>query len=449
MAKVKDKIQLSDHFTFSRLLRFTFPSMIMMVFTSIYGVVDGFFVSNFAGATAFASVNLVMPILMIIGAIGFMIGSGGMALVSMTLGMGEDKRAREIFSLLVYTVIIAGLCASVLAVIFMPQLARRLGATEAMLPLCVTYGRISCISMTSFMLQNIFQSFLVTAERPKMGLAITVSAGVTNMILDALLVGYFRLGVVGAASATVTAELIGGLTPLIFFARKNNGTKLYLGKTKFDLRVLSKTCTNGVSEFMTNVSMSLVNMVYNMQLMSYAGENGVAAYGVIMYVAWIFTSIFIGYSVGVSPVIAFQYGARNHDELKNLFKKSITLIAAAGVVLVIAAHAAAPVLSGIFVGYDEALYAMTLNAFNIYSWAFLICGFNMFGSSLFTALNNGPVSAMISFGRTLVFQLGALIILPRILGINGIWSAVIVAEVMALVLTAGCVIGFRKKYRYL
>ncbi len=443
------QIQLSDHFTFSRLIRFTLPSVIMMVFTSIYGVVDGFFVSNFAGATAFASVNLIMPVLMIIGAIGFMIGSGGVALVSMTMGQGEEKRAREIFSLLVYVVIGAGITASVIAAAFMPQIAVRLGATEEMLPLCVTYGRICSISMTSFMLQNIFQSFLVTAERPKLGLIITVCAGGANMVLDALLVGYFRLGVAGAASATVTAELIGGLIPLFFFAYRKNGTKLYLGRTRWDVRVLAKTCTNGASEFMTNISMSLVNMVYNMQLMSYAGENGVAAYGVIMYVAWIFTSIYIGYSVGVSPVIAFHHGASDTDELKNLFKKSMMLVGALGIVLVIAAHLAAPVLAGIFVGYDESLYAMTLHGFNIYSCAFLICGFNMFGSALFTALNNGPVSAMISFGRTLVFQLGALIILPRFFGIDGIWSAVLCAEVFALLLTAGCLLRFRGRYRYM
>ncbi len=448
MAK-DNAIQLSDHFTFSKLIRFTFPSIIMMVFTSIYGVVDGFFVSNFAGATAFASVNLVMPVLMIIGAIGFMIGSGGVALVSMTLGMDEEKRAREIFSLLVYVVIALGVTASVIAAIFMPSIVKLLGATEDMLPYCVTYGRISCISMTAFMLQNIFQSFLVTAERPKLGLAVTVCAGVTNMILDALLVGYFHLEVVGAASATVCAELIGGLVPLFFFASGKNGTKLYLGKTHFDIRVLTKTCTNGVSEFMTNISMSLVNMVYNMQLMSYAGEHGVAAYGVIMYVAWIFTSIFIGYSVGVSPVIAFHHGAANHSELKNLFKKSVSFVAAAGVILVIAAHLAAPALAGIFVGYDADLYAMTLRGFNIYSCAFLICGLNMFGSALFTALNNGPVSAMISFGRTLVFQLGALMILPRIFGIDGIWSAIICAEVFALALTIGCIVKFRSRYKYI
>ncbi len=442
------EIQLSDHFTFQKLIRFTLPSMIMMMFTSIYGVVDGFFVSNFAGATAFASVNLIMPVLMVIGAIGFMIGSGGTALVSMTLGMGKDDEAREIFSLLIYVVIGVGLTGSILAAVFMPQLASLLGATEDMLPLCVTYGRICTISMTSFMLQNVFQSFMVTAERPKLGLIITVSAGVTNIVLDFLLVGVFGLGIIGAASATVCAELIGGLVPLIFFFYKKNGTKLYLGKTRMDRKVLVKTATNGSSEFMTNISMSLVNMVYNMELMTYAGENGVAAYGVIMYASWIFTSLFIGYSVGVSPVIAYHHGADDHEELHNLFRKSLTIIGILALILVIMAHVLAPVLAGIFVGYDEALYALTLNAFNIYSCAFLISGFNMFGSALFTALNNGPISALISFGRTLVFQLGAVTLLPRIWGINGIWSAVIVAEALALILTVGCIVKFRSRYHY-
>ncbi len=442
------EIQLSDHFTFKRLIRFTLPSMIMMVFTSIYGVIDGFFVSNFAGATAFAAVNLIMPVLMIIGAVGFMIGSGGVALVSMTLGMGKEKRAREIFSLLIYVVIAAGITASVLAAIFMPSLAKLLGATEEMLPYCVTYGRICSISMTSFMLQNIFQSFLVTAERPKLGLVITVAAGVTNIILDAVLVGVLGLGIVGAASATVCAELIGGLVPLAFFAYRKNGTTLYLGKTHMDWTVLGKTAANGSSEFMTNISMSIVNMVYNIELMQYAGSQGVAAYGVIMYVAWIFSSIFVGYSVGVSPVIAYHYGAENEAELKNLFRKSAVFVESVGVILVIAAHLAAPVLAGIFVGYDEALYRMTLHGFNIYSCVFLISGLNMFGSALFTALNNGPVSAAISFGRTLVFQLGALLILPRIFGINGIWSAILCAEALALLLTGYCILHFRNRYHY-
>ncbi len=443
------EIQLSDHFTFQKLIRFTLPSMIMMMFTSVYGVVDGFFVSNYAGATAFAAVNLIMPVLMILGAVGFMIGSGGVALVSLTLGQGEEKKAREIFSLLIYVVIGTGLTFSVLAAVFMPQLAVLLGATEDMLPLCVTYGRICSISMTSFMLQNVFQSFLVTAERPKLGLAITVSAGVTNIVLDMVLVGVLKLGIVGAASATVCAELIGGIVPLIFFSYRKNGTKLYLGKTRMSGRVLMKTATNGSSEFMTNISMSLVNMVYNAELLAYAGEKGVAAYGVIMYAAWIFASLFIGYSVGVSPVIAFHHGADDSDELKNLLKKSLTIVGILGLSLVVLAHILAPLLAGIFVGYDQELYNMTLHGFNIYSFAFLISGFNMFGSALFTALNNGPVSALISFARTLVFQLGAVILLPRILGIDGIWGAVLCAEALALILTAVCIVKFRKRYHYM
>ncbi len=443
------QIQLSDHFTFQKIIRFTIPSILMMIFTSIYGVVDGFFVSNFAGSTAFAAVNLVMPALMIIGAIGFMIGSGGMALVSKTLGMQEEERAREIFSLLIYTVIIVGVTLSILANIFMPQIVKLLGATEGMLPLGITYGRICTISMTAFMLQNIFQSFLVTAERPTLGLVVTVAAGVTNMILDALLVGVFHLGIVGAASATVCAELIGGLVPLFFFANPRNGTKLYLGRTKLDFSVLGKTAINGSSEFMTNISMSLVNMVYNIQLMTYAGENGVAAYGVIMYASWIFTSIFLGYSVGISPVIGYHYGAENSDELKNLFGKSVKFIGALGIALVVISHLAAPVLAGIFVGYDAELYALTLRGFNIYSFMFFICGFNIFGSALFTALNNGAVSAVISFGRTLVFQLGSLWILPQIFGIDGIWGAVICAEACAIVLTVTLVWHYKKRYHYL
>ena len=440
-------IQLSEHFTYGKLLKFTFPSIIMMVFTSIYGVVDGVFVSNFVGSESFAAVNLIMPFLMILGAIGFMLGTGGSALVAFILGTGDEQKANRVFSLMVYVLIVLGGIFMVGGILFMEPMARLLGADEAMLPVCVRYGRIVMLGLIPFMLQNTFQSFLVTAERPHFGLYITIAAGVTNMVLDALFVGVFRWGVAGAAAATVISQIVGGVIPLVYFICPNK-SKLRLGKTKMDFRMLGKAAANGSSEFMTNVSMSLVNMLYNWQLMRLIGSQGVAVFGIIMYVSFIFAAIFIGYSMGSAPVIGFHYGAGNKEELKGLFRKSLWILLVFSVVLTGLAMMLAKPLAMIFVAYDAELLELTKRALTIYSLAFLISGFNIFASSFFTALNDGLTSALISFGRTLMFQVASVLLLPLIFDVDGIWAAVILAEGLALILSAVCVIRNRKKYGY-
>ena len=441
------KIQLSDHFNYKRFLRFVFPSIVMMVFTSIYGVVDGLFVSNYAGKTPFAAVNFIMPFLMLMGALGFMIGTGGSAIVSKTLGEGENKKANEIFSMLIYITIGLGVIFTLFGLIFLRKIAILLGAEGEMLNYCVQYGKIILVTLTFFMLQNVFQSFFVTAEKPHMGLAVTIGAGVTNIFLDFLFVGVFKWGIEGAAAATAASQIIGGVIPLIYFFAKNSSL-LRLTKAGLDGRIFVKTCTNGSSELMTNVSMSLVNMLYNYQLMKFAGENGVAAYGVIMYVNLIFIAIYIGYSIGIAPVIGFNYGAQKHMELKNVFKKSLILISVWSVILTAGAMLLAPFLSKVFVGYDAELFEMTKNGFRLYAVSFLIMGFNIFGSAFFTALNNGGVSAAISFLRTLLFQIVAVLLLPIWFGLNGIWISITVAEVMALIVTIVFFITKRKKYHY-
>lgn len=440
-------IQLSEHFTYGKLLKFTFPSIIMMVFTSIYGVVDGVFVSNFVGSESFAAVNLIMPFLMILGAIGFMLGTGGSALVAFILGTGDGQKANRVFSLMVYVLIVLGGVFMVGGILFMEPMARLLGADEAMLPVCVRYGRIVMLGLIPFMLQNTFQSFLVTAERPHFGLYITIAAGVTNMVLDALFVGVFRWGVAGAAAATVISQIVGGVIPLVYFICPNK-SKLRLGKTKMDFRMLGKAAANGSSEFMTNVSMSLVNMLYNWQLMRLIGAQGVAVFGIIMYVSFIFAAIFIGYSMGSAPVIGFHYGAGNKEELKGLFRKSLWILLVFSVVLTGLAMMLAKPLAMIFVAYDAELLELTKRALTIYSLAFLMSGFNIFASSFFTALNDGLTSALISFGRTLMFQVASVLLLPLIFDVDGIWAAVILAEGLALILSAVCVIRNRKKYGY-
>ena len=440
-------IQLSEHFTYRKLLRFTLPSMVMMVFTSIYGVVDGVFVSNFVGSASFAAVNLIMPFLMILGAVGFMLGAGGSALVAFTLGAGDEKRANEIFSLLIYVLIGLGAALTVGGILFMEPMARLLGADETMLPICVRYGRVVLTALVPFMLQNTFQSFLVTAERPHFGLYITIAAGVSNMALDALFIAGFGWGVTGAALATAASQFIGGVVPLVYFALPNK-SRLRLCRAGWDGRALARACTNGSSEFMTNISMSVVNMLYNWQLMRLMGADGVAVFGVIMYVNFIFVSIFLGYSMGSAPVVGYHFGAGDREELQGLLRRSLRLIAAMGAALTALALLLARPLSMIFVSYDPALLAVTVRAFSIYALSFLLVGFNIFSSAFFTALNDGFTSALISFARTLVFEAAAVLVLPLIFDTDGVWAAVIVAEALALVLSAVCLVRGRKKYGY-
>lgn len=441
------KIQLSDHFTFKRLLRFVCPTIVMMIFTSVYGVVDGLFVSNFVGKTSFAAVNLIMPFVMLCSGIGFMLGTGGSALVAKTLGEQKPDLANRYFTMIICSTVIAGIAISVLGVALMRPIAILLGADDAMLPDCVLYGRIGIGFGTAFMLQNAFQGFLATAEKPKLGLAAIIAAGVTNMALDALFIGVFRWGVAGAALATGLSECIGGILPLVYFLRPNTSL-LRLTKTTLEFKPILKACTNGISEMVSNVTSSIVGMLYNLQLLKFAGQNGVATYGVLMYVQFIYIAVFMGYSIGSSPLVSYHYGAGNHGELKNLLKKGLVLTGGFGCLMVAAAQLLAAPLSRIFVGYDAALMDMTVHAFRIQTTAFLFVGFNIFSSGFFTALNNGIISAAISFLRTFVFQLAAVLFLPLILKLDGIWFAGVSAEIFALLISVFFLIRMRKKYQY-
>ena len=446
---MKNRIQLSDHFTYGRLIRFTLPSIGMMIFTSIYGVVDGFFVSNYAGKTPFAAINLIYPLLSIFSTVGFIFGTGGSALVAKTFGEGDQEKGNRYFSLFVYVCLVLGAIFAVVGILFVPYAATALGATGAMRDDAVLYARIILASLPMNVLQYLFQSFMVTAEKPMLGLWITVSSGVTNMVLDAVLVMLLpqKYKLAGAAVATAMSQVVGGLVPLIYFSRKNSSI-LRLGKTKYDGRAIWKACTNGSSEFMSNISMSLVGMLYNLQLIKYASEDGVAAYGVMMYVSMIFAAVFIGYSIGTAPVIGFHDGAQNHDELHGLLRKSLIMIGLFGIGMIAAAELLAVPLSRIFVGYDPELMALTVSGFRIFGLSFGFMGFAIFFSSFFTALNDGITSAIISFLRTLVFQCAAVIILPLLWGIDGVWISIVVAEFMAVVLGAIFLIVKRKKYHY-
>lgn len=440
-------IRLSDHFSYSKLIRFTLPTIAMMIFTSIYGVVDGVFVSNCVGSDAFAAVNLIMPVIMILGSTGFMIGTGGSAIVSKTLGEKKLEKANEYFSMLIYLCIVSGVILSAIGIIFIKPIAGLLGATGDIASNCIIYGRTVFFMMTGLFLQNAFQSFLVVAEKPKLGLAVTLLAGFTNMFLDFLFVYVLRLGVLGAAVATGISQFVGAIIPVIYFASGKNNI-LHLKKCRFNKDIIIKTCINGSSEMVTNMSMSLVNMLYNMQLMKYIGTNGVVAYGIIMYVGFIFSGTYIGYSLGCAPVISYHYGAGNKKELKSLFKHSIILLVISSVIMTLLAEVLAKYLAGIFVSYDKQLLELTTTAIRIYSVSYLISELNIFASSFFTALNNGFVSAAISFLRMFLFQIIMILLLPVIIGINGIWIAVTAAEALALVVSVIFVIINRKKYGY-
>lgn len=442
------KIQLSDHFSYKRLLRFVAPSILMLLCTSVYSIVDGFFVSNFVGKTPFAALNLVMPVLMGVGTIGFMAGTGGSAVVSMTLGEGKKKLANEYFSLIVYVTLAVSIVVALICFALAPQIALALGANGELEADCVRYSRILFLSTPAFVMQYLFQSFFIAAEKPKLGLKVTVAAGVTNMVLDALFIAVFKWGVAGAALATGLSQCVGGVLPLAYFLQPNTSL-LRLSPTRLRIRPILAACGNGSSELMSNISSSLVSMLYNFQLMRLAGEDGVSAYGVLMYVQFIFISLFVGYSIGCAPVAGYHYGAQNHGELKNLLGKSVLLMGGGGVVLTALAMALAQPMAHLFVGYDAGLFALTVHAFRLFAWSFLLAGFNIFTSGFFTALNNGAVSAAISFLRTLVFQSASVLILPVFFGVDGIWWAITVAEVFAFLISGMFLLLKRNKYHYM
>ena len=440
-------IQLSDHFTRKRLLRFSLPSIVMMVFTSIYGVVDGYFVSNYAGKTPFAAVNLIMPFLMILGGVGFMFGTGGGALIAKTMGEGKAEKADKLFSMTVFASILCGLVLTAVGLLFLRPFARLMGAEGELLENSLLYGTINLIALPFYILQYEFQCLFATAEKPKLGLYVTVASGVANMVLDWLLVAVLPFGLAGAAAATAASQFIGGVFPLVYFARKNS-SRLRLTRCRLELRLLGRICANGSSELMSNISMSLVSMLYNVQLMQYAGEDGIAAYGVLMYVSMIFQAIFIGYSVGTAPIVSYHYGAQNREELKSLLRKAIFIVAIAALCMFAAGELLAAPLSRLFVAYDEELLQMTTHAFAIFSFSFLFSGFAINGSSFFTALNDGLTSALISFLRTLVFQVAAVLLFPLLWGLDGIWFSIVAAEIMAVLATIFFLLKKQKKYGY-
>lgn len=445
--KNNQPIQLSDHFGYRKLLRFTLPTIATMIFTSIYSVVDGIFVSNFVGKTPFAAVNLMMPFLFLIGVVGSMLGTGGSALVAKTFGEGDHPKANRIFSMLIVACFVSGVIFGSLGIVFLERIALFLGADATMMEDCLLYGRIMLLALPFFILEGLFQEFLVTAERPQLGLVFTVIAGMLNILLDYLLIVVCGMGLSGAGWATFIASAVGGAAPLLFFILPNK-TPLHFVRPVFDGNALWQSVTNGMSEFFASISGSILSMCYNYQLMKYIGEDGVAAYGVIMYVQFIFFAVFFGYANGTAPIISYNYGAQNHAELRNVFRRSLNLIAVMGMALTVLLQLTVAPLTKLFVGYDPELYALTCKAFRIYGLSYLIVGFNFYASSFFTALNNGKVSAFIATMNALVFETSAVFILPALFGVDGIWFAILCAEMLALGLSFLMLRKYRKRYQY-
>ena len=440
-------VSLSDHFTYKKIFKAVTPSILMMIFTSLYTIVDGVFVSNFAGKTPFAALNLIWPLIGGVGAVGFMLGAGGSALVAKTMGEGDQARANKIFSMVIYFTVILGVILGVVGAITVEPIAKLFGATDEMLPHCVAYGRILLAAIVAFMLQNAFQAFFIVAEKPVLGFSVSIIAGVTNMALDAALVAGAKLGVAGAAGATVASQCVSAIISIVYFSVKNK-SPLRLVPAKLEIKPLLRTCFNGSSEFLSNVSMSVVNVLYNVQLLKFIGENGVAAYGTVQYLSFIFLATYFGYNVGSAPIISYHFGAQNHGELRNLLKKSLVLMVSIGLIMTALAEALAKPLSMIFVSYDAELLSLTAYAMRIFAVSFVICGINIFASSFFTALNNGLVSAIISILRTLVFQILAISVMPLLFGVNGIWTSIILAEGLSLVVSVICFIACKNKYHY-
>ena len=439
--------QIQEHFTYKRLLKYVFPSIVMMVFTSIYGVIDGLFLSNFAGKTAFAAVNFILPFLMVFGGIGFMFGTGGSAYIAKTLGEGERTKANQTFSSLMIVSLLTGIVLSIIGYISIRPVAMALGAEGQLLENSIIYGNIYLLGVPASVIQYEFQNLYVTAGKPKLGLYSTIASGVTNIVLDAVFVAGFSWGLIGAAFATILSQWLSAIFPIIYFSRKNSSLLKFV-KAKFDWNALLKICTNGFSELLNNISMTIVSLIYNAQLLKYAGTDGIAAYGVLMYINFLFMSIFIGYTVGVSPCISFHYGAQNHREIKSLLIKSYVILGACSLLMFTSSELMAKPISRLFVGYDKGLFDMTLRGFFLFSFGYLFSGFALFGSSFFTALNNGPVSAFISFMRTIVFELTLVFLLPVFWDIDGIWLSVVIAELLAAFLGIFFVIIKRRTYHY-
>ena len=442
------KNSLEKDFNFIGLLRFTLPTVVMMIFTATYTIVDGFFVSRFIGTDALSSVNIAFPLFNAALAIGVMIGAGGSALIAKKMGEGKAQEAKENFTLLIVSCFVIGAILMAAAGLNMEPLMRFLGADDKLLPGCMTYGYLLLPFAIPTLLQMAFQYWFVTAGKAELGLKLTVAAGIANMVLDYVFIVLFDWGVAGAAIATGSGILIPSMFGLVFFARNKSGT-LHLVKPRWDGQVLVKSCTNGASEMVTELSNAITTFLYNIVMMRLAGSDGVASMTIVLYLDFLLKSALLGFAMGVGPVFSYNYGSQEHDKLKKFFKYSIKFVSITSVCLFTFAYVFAPQLSGIFAEEGTMVYELAVKGFKLYCFGFLFTGVSIFSSALFTAFSNGAVSATISFFRTFLFIVVGLLTLPNIIGITGAWISGPIGECVAMLVSVGFLVVFRKKYKYL
>lgn len=438
---------ISERLNLPRLFLACVPMILMMISISIYSVVDGFFVSNFAGKIQFAAVNLIYPFIMVVGSLGFMMGTGGTALVAKKMGEGKTEEAKKLFFNCFVVTVALGVVFSSIFVFLLPKIAEGLGADEAMLPYCVDYGRILILGITFFNLQNMFQPFFAASGRPGLGFAITIGAGVANIVFDAIFVAGAGWGCVGAAWGTVIGQVVGGFLPVIYYFAKNKSA-LRLVPAKMQWGAIFKMGANGLSEFVSQIAVSVLSMIMNVLLMKHYQENGVSAYGIICYVWLIFAATFIGLCMGISPRISYVYGEKNKPELRRLTQRALALFIFAGLFEFIMAEALTVPLSYAYAGYDEGLRQLTCHASFIYSIIYLALGINMFGSSFFTALNNGLVSALLSFARLMLFEAVSVYLCSLFWQGDGIWWGVVIGEALGFVMNFLVIFIHGKRYGY-
>ncbi len=438
---------ISQKFTLTSLLKFALPTTIMMVVLSIYTLVDGVFVSNFVGELAFSAINIIFPFISLIFALGIMAATGGNALVANNLGQGDDEKARENFTLIVIFATGLGLLLMMVGIVFNKEIARLLGAT----PLIEEYARDYLSTLAPFIPLAIWMGFsqilFVTIGKPTLGLIATLVGGITNIIFDYLFIVVMNMGIKGAALGTGLGYSLPGLFFIYYFLfhRKNS---LYFVKPRWRARVLLKTFTNGSSEFVANLATSITTFMFNLIILDLAGEQGVAAIGIILYAQFLLMSAFLGYAQGVAPIFSYAYGARDHLQLKKVFSISIRVIILFSLAIASFSYFASSSIVGIFVERQSQVFSLAKNGFSVFSLSFLFMGVNIFSSSLFTAFSNGKISASISFLRTLVFILGYLLFLPRFLGLPGVWLAIPLAEFTTMFFSISYLTIQRKKYHY-
>ncbi len=439
---------LAKKFSLASLLLFAAPNIIMMIVLSMYIIVDGMFVARFIGTTALSAINMFYPAICFEMALGIMIATGGSAIAAKKLGEGKQKEAQNNLSFLMVVEGSFGIVIAVVGNLFTAEIVSFLGASAAQAPLSITYAKIIFSFAPAFFLQTAFQTFFVTAGKPALGLIVTILGGVANILLDYIFMAPLRLGVTGAAIATGIGYCIPAMVGVIFFLKAKTNP-FHFVRPRFDGKVLLQACANGSSEMVTNLSNAVTTFLFNFTLLQFYGEDGVASITIILYFQYLFTALYFGYSNGIAPIISYKYGNDDRKQLQALFKNSVLFLIISSIAANVLLHFTISKLLTIFTAENSPVYQITLHGFSIYSMAFMIMGLGIFSSAMFTAFSDGITSAIISFSRTFLFIVGAILLLPAILGERGVWLAVPIAEAFGFLISILYLIGKKQKFHYI